>query len=53
MREIRWLREAEDELANIVTRVFYSIQDTSIEIILLWSNRMDDRKIRKILSERN
>ncbi len=106
MREIRWLREAEDELANIVThvllnqgesvalevynniisqidllsefpelgtsdskfkfkdnplrvlhskhtRVFYSIQDTSIEIILLWSNRMDNRKIRKILSERN
>ena len=106
MREIRWLKEAEDELASIVTyvllnqgqsnalevydniisqidllsefpelgtseskykfedkplrvlhskhtRVFYSIQDTSIDIILLWNNRMDDRKIKKILSERN
>ena len=62
MREIRWLREAEDELANIVTRVLLNqgesvalevYKDTSIEIILLWSNRMDDRKIRKILSERN
>ena len=106
MREIRWLKEAEDELASIVnyilqnqgqnvavqvydniisqidllaefpelgtsetnykfkgkplrvlhskhTRVFYTIQETSIDIILLWSNRMDDRKIGKKLSERN
>ena len=106
MREIRWLKEAEDELASIVnyvllnqgqnvavqvydniisqidllaefpklgtsetnykfkgkplrvlhskhTRVFYSIQETSIDIILLWSNRMDDRKIGKVLSKRN
>ena len=34
------------------TRVFYSVQETRIAIILLWSNRMDDRKISKILSER-
>lgn len=106
MKEIRWLKEAEDELASIVnyvfvnqgqnvavqvydniisqidllaefpelgtsetnykfkgkplrvlhskhTRVFYTIQETSIDIILLWSNRMDDRKIGKKLSERN
>ena len=106
MREIRWLKEAEDELASIVnyvlqnqgqnvavqvydniisqidlltefpelgtsetkykfkgkplrvlhskhTRVFYAIQETCINIILLWSNRMDDRKIGKKLSERN
>lgn len=105
MREILWLKEAEDELTAIVdyvllnqgqnvalqvydniisqidlladfpelgtsesrykfkgkplrvlhsrhTRVFYSVQETRIEIILLWSNRMDDRKISKILSER-
>lgn len=105
MREILWLKEAEDEFAAIVdyvlqnqgqivavqvydniisqidllaefpelgtfeskfkfngkplrvlhskhTRVFYSVQETRIEIILLWSNRMDDRKTSKILSER-
>lgn len=34
------------------TRVFYTIQETSIDIILLWSNRMDERKIGKKLSER-
>ena len=106
MREIRWLKEAEDELADIVdyvfqnqgqkvalevyeniisridslaefpelgtsetkykfkgrplrvlhswhTRVFYIVQETRIEIVLLWSNRMDDRKIRNTLSKRN
>ena len=106
MREIRWLKEAEDELATMVdyvlrnqgqnvalqvydniisqidllaefpelgtsesrykfkgkplrvlhsrhTRVFYSVQETRIDIILLWNNRMDDRKIGKILSKRN
>ena len=106
MREIHWLKEAEDELASIVdydhqsqgqsvalqvyddiisridflaefpelgtsekkyifkdeplrvlhswhTRVFYSVQETRIVIVLLWNNRMDDRKIEKILSERN
>lgn len=106
MREIRWLKEAEDELANMVdyvlqnqgqnvalqvydniisqidllaefpelgtsesrykfkgkplrmlhsrhTRVFYSVQETRIDIILLWNNRMDDRKIGKTLSKRN
>ncbi len=106
MREIQWLKEAENELANIIdyvlqnhgqnvalevydnvisridllaefpelgtyekkysfkgqplrvlhswhTRVFYSIQDTRIIIVLLWNNRMDDRAIGKILSERN
>lgn len=106
MREIRWLKEAEDELANMVdyvlqnqgqnvalqvydniisqidllaefpelgtsesrykfkgkplrvlhsrhTRVFYSVQETRIDIILLCNNRMDDRKIGKTLSKRN
>lgn len=106
MREIRWLKEAEDELATMVdyvlrnqgqnvalqvydniisqidllaefpelgtsesrykfkgkplrvlhsrhTRVFYSVQETRIDIILLWNNRMDDRKIGKTLSKRN
>ena len=105
MREILWLKEAEDELAAIVdyvllnqgqnaalqvydniisqidllvvfpelgtsesrsnfkgkplrvlhsrhTRVFYSVQETRIDIILLWNNRMDDRKIRKFLTDR-
>lgn len=106
MREIQWLKEAEDELADIVdyvlqnqgqkvalevydslisridslaefpelgtsetkykfkgkplrvlhswhTRVFYIVQETRIDIVLLWSNRMDDRKIGKMLSRRN
>ena len=106
MREIRWLKEAEDELATMVdyvlrnqgqnvalqvydniisqidllaefpelgtsesrykfkgkplrvlhsrhTRVYYSVQETRIDIILLWNNRMDDRKIGKTLSKRN
>ena len=106
MREILWLKEAEDELATMVdyvlqnqgqnvalqvydniisqidllaefpelgtsesrykfkgkplrvlhsrhTRVFYSVQETRIDIILLWNNRMDDRKIGKTLSKRN
>jgi len=106
MREIQWLKEAEDELAAIVdyvlqnqghnvalqvydniisridllaefpelgtyekrykfngkplrvlhswhTRVFYSVQETEIFIVLLWNNRMDDRKLGKILSKRN
>lgn len=105
MREILWLKEAEDELATMVdyvlpnqgqnvalqvydniisqidllaefpelgtsesrykfkgkplrvlhsrhTRVYYSVQETRIDIILLWNNRMDDKKIRKFLSER-
>ncbi len=106
MKEIQWLKEAEDELAAIVdyvlqnqgqkvalevyesiisqidllaefseigtsetkykfkgkplrvlhswhTRVFYIVQETRIDIVLLWSNRMDDRKIKKVLFERN
>ena len=35
------------------TRVFYIVQETRIDIVLLWSNRMDDRKIKKVLSDRN
>lgn len=106
MREIQWLKEAEDELADIIdyilqnqgqkvalevyenmisridslaefpdlgtpetkykfkgkplrvlhswhTRVFYIVQETRIDIVLLWSNRMDDRKIGKMLSRRS
>ena len=106
MREIQWLKEAEDELADIVdyvlqnqgkkvalevydnlisridalaefpelgtsetkykfrgkplrvlhswhTKIFYIVQETKIDIVLLWDNRMDDRKISKMLSRRN
>ena len=106
MREIQWLKEAEDELADIIdyilqnqgqkaalevyenmisridslaefpdlgtpetkykfkgkplrvlhswhTRFFYIVQETRIDIVLLWSNRMDDRKIGKMLSRRS
>jgi len=106
MREIQWLKEAEDELADIIdyvlqnqgqnvalqvydniisridllaefpelgtsekkykfkdeplrvlhswhTRVFYSVRETEIIIVLLWNNRMDDRVIGKIISKRN
>ena len=35
------------------TRVFYIVQETRIDIVLLWSNRMDDRKIGKMLSRRS
>lgn len=105
MREIQWLKEADDELADIVeyvllnqgqsvalqvydniisridlladfpelgtsetkykfkgkplrvlhswhTRVFYSVSETAITIVLLWNNRMNDRKIGKMISER-
>ncbi|MBQ2543138.1 MAG: type II toxin-antitoxin system RelE/ParE family toxin [Bacteroidales bacterium] len=33
-------------------RVFYYIKGTKIIIVLLWNNRMDDKTINKILSER-
>ena len=105
MREIQWLKEAENELASIIgyvldihgqnvtlqvydniisqidllldfpelgttetthkyngkilrvlhskhVRVFYYIKGTKIMIVLLWNNRMDDKTINKILSER-
>ncbi|MBQ2573766.1 MAG: type II toxin-antitoxin system RelE/ParE family toxin [Bacteroidales bacterium] len=105
MREIQWLKEAENELASIIgyvldirgqnvalqvydniisqidllldfpelgttetthkyngkilrvlhskhVRVFYYIKGTKIIIVLLWNNRMDDKTINKILSER-
>ena len=106
MREIQWLKEAEDELADIIdyvlqnqgqnvalqvydniisridllaefpelgtfekkykfkgeplrvlhswhTRVFYSVHETEIIIVLLWNNRMDDKVIGKIISKRD
>lgn len=106
MREIQWLKEAEDELADIIdyvlqnqgqnvalqvydniisriellaefpelgtyekkykfrseplrvlhswhTRVFYSVRETEIIIVLLWNNRMDDKVLGKVISERN
>ena len=105
MREIKWLKEAENEFASIIgyvldiygqnvafqvydniisqidllldfpelgttetthkyngkvlrilhskhIRIFYYIQDAKIVIVLLWNNRMDDKAIKKILSER-
>lgn len=106
MREIRWLKAADDELADIVnyvlnthgqntalqvydeiihriellaefpelgtsetqycfhgmplrvlhsklTKVFYCVLETEIIIVLLWSNRMDDRKLKDIIEYRN
>lgn len=106
MREILWLKEAEDELADIVnyvlnthgqntalrvydeiihridllaefpelgtsetlycfngmplrvlhskhTRVFYCALETNIIVVLLWSNRMDDKKLKEVIASRN
>lgn len=106
MKEIQWLKAAEDELADIInyilnthgqnialrvydeiihridllavfpelgtsetqycfngmslrvlhskfTRVFYCIHDNEIIIVLLWNNRMDDRKLKDIIESRN
>lgn len=106
MREIYWLKAAEDELADIIsyvlnthgqnialrvydemihridllavfpelgtsetqylfngmplrvlhsklTRVFYCIHENEIIIVLLWSNRMDDKKLEEIIESRN
>lgn len=106
MRDIHWLREAEDEFADIInyvmqqfgqgvamrvyddiisridllvefpdlgtsepryhfnglplrvlhsklTRVFYCVQMTEIIVVLLWNNRMDDRRLAEIIESRN
>ena len=106
MREIEWLKEAEDELADIVgfvlqnqgqnvalqvyddiisrveslsefpelgtaekkykfkgetlralhswhTRVFYSVRETKIVVVLLWSNQMDDKALKRLLASRD
>ena len=106
MRDIHWLREAEDEFADIIdyvmqqfgqeeamrvyddiisrvdllaefpdlgtsepryhfnglplrvlhsklTRVFYCVNDAEIIIVLLWNNRMDDRRLAKVIESRN
>ena len=106
MRGIHWLREAEDEFADIInyviqqfgqdvammvyddiisrvdllaefpdlgtsepryyfnglplrvlhsklTRVFYCVHETEIIVVLLWNNRMDDRRLAKVIESRN
>lgn len=105
MREIQWLKDAEDEFAGIInyvlnthglnttlrvyneiihridllaefpelgtsetqycyngiplrvlhsklTRVFYCVLETEIIVVLLWNNRMDDRKLKEIIESR-
>ena len=34
------------------TRIFYYFQDSNIVVVLLWDNRMDEKNIEKILSNR-
>ena len=105
MREIQWLKEAESELADIIsyvlnthgqstalrvydeiihridllaefpelgtfetqyrfngmplrvlhskhTRVFYCVLEAEIIVVLLWNNRMDDRKLKELIESR-
>ena len=106
MRDIHWLREAENEFADIINyvmqqfgqntalkayndiisrvdlladfpelgtsetkycfngmplrvlhskliRVFYCVLETEIIVVLLWNNRMDDRRLAEIIESRN
>lgn len=106
MREIHWLKAAEDELADIInyvlnthgpntalhvyediihridllaafpelgtfetrylfnemplrvlhsklTRVLYCVLENEIVVVLLWNNRMDDRKLKELIESRN
>ena len=34
------------------TRVFYSIQETKIIVVLLWSNQMDEKALKRLLASR-
>lgn len=40
-------------LHSRLTRVFYCALETEIIVVLLWSNRMDDRKLKEIIESRN
>lgn len=106
MRDIHWLKAAEDELADIIsyvlntngqnvalrvydeiihridllavfpelgtsetqyrfneiplrvlhsklTRVFYCVHENEIIIVLLWNNRMDDKKLKELIESRD
>ena len=40
-------------LHSKLTRVFYCVNETEIIVVLLWSNRMDDRVLKEIIESRS
>ena len=40
-------------LHSKLTRVYYCVLETEIIIVLLWNNRMDDRKLKETIESRN